>query len=63
MKNFFSLVNFVFGLLALLVSIGIVRDASHRLAYAGAGLFAFAIAAACLWLAKESLSRGSKSVV
>ena len=38
MKNFFSLVNFVFGLLALLVSIGIVHDASHRLAYAGAGL-------------------------
>ena len=43
MKNIFSLINFVIGLLALLVSIGIVRDASHRLAYAGAGLFAFAV--------------------
>ena len=54
MKNIFSLINFVIGLLALLVSVGILRDASHRLAYAGAGLFAVAIAAACLWLAKET---------
>ncbi len=62
MKNFFSLVNFVFGLLALLVSIGIVRDASHRLAYAGVGLFAFAVAAACLWLAKESVAPRADSL-
>jgi uncharacterized membrane protein YvlD (DUF360 family) len=57
MKNFFCVVNFVIGLLALLISVGILRDTPHRLAYAGAGLFAFAIAAACLWLAKESLTR------
>jgi uncharacterized membrane protein YvlD (DUF360 family) len=62
MKNIFSLINFVIGLLALLVSIGIVRDASHRLAYAGAGLFAFAIAAACLWLAKETLAPKADSL-
>ncbi len=62
MKNIFSLINFVIGLLALLVSIGIVRDASHRLAYAGAGLFAFAIAAACLWLAKETLTPKADSL-
>jgi uncharacterized membrane protein YvlD (DUF360 family) len=63
MKNLFGFINFFIGLLALLVSAGILRDTSHRLDYAAAGLFAFAIAAACLWLAKESLSRGSKSVV
>ena len=62
MKNIFSLINFVIGLLALLVSFGIVRDASHRLAYAGAGLFAFAIAAACLWLAKETLAPKADSL-
>ena len=62
MKNIFSLINFVIGLLALLVSIGIVRDASHRLAYASAGLFAFAIAAACLWLAKETLAPKADSL-
>ena len=62
MKNIFSLINFVIGLLALLVSIGIVRDASHRLAYAGAGLFAFAIAASCLWLAKETLAPKADSL-
>ena len=62
MKKIFGFVNFVIGLLALLVSIGIVRDASHRLAYAGAGLFAFAIAAACLWLAKETLAPKADSL-
>ena len=63
MKKNFSIINFVIGLLALLVSVGILRDASNRLAYAGVGLFALAVGAACLWLAKASISQRADRLV
>ncbi len=58
MKNFFSLVNLILGLLLLLVASGIFFSISRAPANAGAGVFAMLIAAACLWLAKQSVSEG-----
>ena len=58
MKNFFSLVNLVIGVLSLLVGGAILRGFSQNFAYAGAGFLAVAIALVCLWLSKEALAQG-----
>jgi hypothetical protein len=55
MKNFFRLFNLALGLLFLLVGSGICASISSTPANAGAGLFALVIAAACLWLAKQTV--------
>jgi hypothetical protein len=55
MKNIFSLVNLTIGLLFLLVGSGICASISSTPANAGAGLVALVIAAACLWLAKQTV--------
>jgi hypothetical protein len=58
MQKFFSLVNLAIGLLFLLVGSGIFVSISHTPANAGAGFVALLIAAACLWLAKQSVFAG-----
>lgn len=58
MKNFFSLVNLILGLLLLLVGSGIFVSLSRTPANAGAGVFALLVAAVCLWLAKQSVFAG-----
>jgi hypothetical protein len=63
MKNFFSLVNLVVGILSLLVGSAILRGFSRDFAYAGAGFLAVVIAVVCLWLAKESVARRSNHLV
>ncbi len=63
MKNFFSIVNLVIGVLSLLVGVAILRSFSNDFAYAGAGFVAVVIAAVCLWLAKESVAHQPKSLV
>jgi len=55
MQKFFSLVNLTIGLLFLLVGSGIFVSLSRTPANAGAGFVALLIAAACLWLAKQSV--------
>jgi hypothetical protein len=60
MKNFFSLINLIFGILSLLVGSAILRGFSQTFAYAGAGFLAVAIAVVCLWLSKESLVQGQR---
>ena len=62
MKNFFSLVNLTIGLLFLLVGSGIFTSISLTPANAGAGLVALLIAAACLWLAKQSVFAGKEQL-
>jgi hypothetical protein len=58
MKKFFSLVNLTIGLLFLLVGSGIFVSISRTPANAGAAFVALLIAAACLWLAKQSVFAG-----
>ncbi len=55
MKNFFSIVNLVIGVLAFLIGFALLRGFSQDFGYAGAGFLAVAISVACLWLAKESV--------
>jgi hypothetical protein len=55
MKKFFSVVNLTIGLLFLVVGSGIFVSISRTPANAGAGFVALLIAAACLWLAKQSV--------
>jgi len=62
MKNFFSLVNLTIGLLFLLVGSGIFVSISRTPANTGAGLVALLIAAACLWLAKQSVFAGKEQL-
>jgi hypothetical protein len=59
MKAIFSLVNFVAGILALLIGFGNFLFLSHNPSGTIAGLLAMAIGATCLWLASESMF-GSK---
>jgi hypothetical protein len=63
MKNFFSLINLVVGVLSLLVGSAILRGFSQDFAYAGAGFLAVAIAVVCLWLAKESVARRPEHLI
>jgi hypothetical protein len=54
MKNLFGLINLIAGILSLLIGHGIFVSLAQHPQNTAAGLFAFSIAAACLWLAKES---------
>ncbi len=63
MKNFFSLINLIVGVLSLLVGGTILRGFSQNFAYAGAGFLAVVIAVVCLWLAKESALHRPKPLV
>jgi len=55
MKTFFSLVNFVVGILALLIGFGNFLFLAHNPASTIAGLVSMVVGAACLWLASESI--------
>jgi len=55
MKTFFSLVNFVVGILALLIGFGNLLFLAHNPASATVGLVAMVVGATCLWLASESI--------
>ena len=54
MKNLFGLINLIVGILSLLVGHRIFVSLAQHPQNTAAGIFAFSIAAACLWLAKES---------
>lgn len=55
MKTFFSLVNFVVGILALLIGFGNFLFLAHNPSNTIAGLLAMVVGATCLWLASESI--------
>jgi uncharacterized membrane protein YeaQ/YmgE (transglycosylase-associated protein family) len=63
MKNFFSFINLVVGVLSLLVGSAILRSFSQDFGYAGAGFLAVVIAVVCLWLAKESVAHRPKPLI
>jgi len=58
MRNLFGLINFVVGILSLLIGHGIFVSLAQHPQNTGAGIFAVCIGAACLWLAKESAFEG-----
>lgn len=53
MKTFFSLVNFVVGILALLIGLSHFLFLTHNPASTIAGLIALVVGAICLWLARK----------
>ncbi|HSO44773.1 MAG TPA: hypothetical protein VLQ47_04560 [Rhodoferax sp.] len=55
MKVFFSLVNFVVGILALMIGFGNFLFLAHHPSSTIAGLAAMAVGATCLWLASKSI--------
>jgi hypothetical protein len=54
MKNTFGLINFVIGILALLVGVGNIEFMAKNPASAMAGVVALTIGAVCLWMAVEA---------
>lgn len=55
MKTLFSLVNFVVGILSLLIGFGNFLFLAHNPSSATVGLVAMVVGATCLWLASESI--------
>jgi hypothetical protein len=55
MKTFFSLVNFVVGILALLIGVGNFLFLDNNPAGAVAGVVALVVGATFLWLATEAM--------
>lgn len=62
MKNLFSLINLVVGVLFGLIGWGVFLSVSNHPQNMGAGIFAVSVAAVCLWLAKESALEGERLV-
>lgn len=60
MKTFFSLVNFVVGILALLIGVGNFLFLGNNPAGAVAGVMAMVVGATFLWLATEAMFRSPK---
>lgn len=58
MKTTFGLVNFVIGILSLLVGVGNIEFMSKNPASAIAGVVALVIGAVCLWMAVEAEHSG-----
>jgi hypothetical protein len=56
MKSLFILINAVSGLLSLLIGLNILLSPSPTPAKAAAALVALATGAACLWLAKQTVT-------
>jgi hypothetical protein len=54
MKTTFGLINFVIGILSLLVGVGNIEFMSQSPASALAGVVALCIGAVCLWMAVEA---------
>ena len=58
MKRLFGLINFIVGIVSLLIGHGIFVSLTQHPQNTGACIFAVSIGAACLWLAKESAFEG-----
>ena len=58
MKNLFGLINFIVGIVSLLIGHAIFVSLAQHPQNTGACIFAVSIGAACLWLAKESVFEG-----
>ena len=63
MKTIFFLTNLVGGTLVLLLGLAVVLNETHNPAAMGVGFVAVALAAACVWLAKECVGASSNPVV
>ncbi|HEX5698079.1 MAG TPA: hypothetical protein VFX90_05465 [Rhodoferax sp.] len=61
MKTLFSLVNFVIGLLSVLIGVGNVLFQSYNPAGAVAGSVAIVVGATFLWLATQAMLSGPKN--
>lgn len=61
MKTFFSLVNFVVGLLSLLMGVGNVLFHSNNPTGAVAGWVAILVGATFLWLATQAMFSSAKN--
>jgi uncharacterized membrane protein YvlD (DUF360 family) len=62
MKTFFNLVNFVVGVLSLLVGMGNFLVVPLNPANVAAGIFALTISAACLWLTQQGATGGTQQL-
>lgn len=60
MKAFFSLVNFVVGILALMIGFGNFLFLARTPSSTIAGLVATVVGATCLWLASKSILSGKQ---
>lgn len=60
MKTFFSLINFVVGMLALLIGLGNFLFLTNNPAGAVAGVVALVVGATFLWLATEAMFSSPK---
>lgn len=61
MKTLFSLVNFVIGLLSVLIGVGNVLFQSYNPAGAVTGSVAIVVGATFLWLATQAMFSGPKN--
>ncbi|MDO8790071.1 MAG: hypothetical protein Q7J42_18505 [Sulfuritalea sp.] len=56
MRTFFFLTNLIGGILVLLLGLAVILIQTHNPAALVVGIIAVALAAICIWLAKECVS-------